>query len=82
MFLAKPCSLANRLIESSDSPIFLISPQMLMVLLVLVKWPESSSSAKARPIEAWSLAWMMRLEAELLHHSGLRLLMVEVRIWF
>lgn len=68
MFFARPISLDNRLIESSDSPMRLISPQMLIVLDVPVKWPWSSISANERPIDAWSFAWMIRFEAELVVH--------------
>lgn len=51
-FFAKPNSFASRLMESSDSPMRLISPQMLIVFDVPVRLPWSSNSARDNPMEA------------------------------
>lgn len=64
MFFARPSSLDNRLIESSYSPMRLISP-LLIVLNVPVKWPWSFIFVNERPMDAWSLTWMIRFEAVL-----------------
>lgn len=65
-FAKRPSFLANRAMQSSDSPIILIAPQMAYVFDVAVMIPVAgSTSAMLKWTEAWSLAWMIRLLAEL-----------------
>ena len=65
-FAIMPSFLANRLRQSSDSPILRIVPQIAYVLDVPVILPVfSSTSAMLSWMEAWSLAAMIRLLAEL-----------------
>ena len=65
--LAKiPSRLLKWLIESSDSPICLIDPQMAYVVYLPVMVPRTgSTSAMLIWIEAWSRALMIRFDAEL-----------------
>ena len=61
-----PSFLASRLMQSSDSPIRRMAPQTAYVLYAPVMRPvDSSTSAKLSWIDAWSLAAMIRLLAEL-----------------
>lgn len=61
-----PSFLANRPMQSSDSPIIRMDPQMAYTLEVPVMLPVlGSTSTRFSCTEAWSLAWMMRLLAEL-----------------
>lgn len=58
--------LAKRAMQSSDSPIPRIAPQMAYTFDVPVMIPVfGSTSATLSWTEAWSLAWMIRLLAEL-----------------
>lgn len=65
-FARRLSRLANRLMQSSDSPIMRMAPQIANTFEEPVMIPVlGSTSAKLIWTEAWSLAWMMRLLAEL-----------------
>merc|ERR1719220_654368 len=69
-FAIMPSFFANRLRQSSDSPVLRIVPQIAYVLDVPVILPVfSSTSAMLSWMEAWSLAAMIRLLAE--HFLGM-----------
>lgn len=73
-----PSFLANRPMQSSDSPIIRMDPQMAYTLDVPVMLPVlGSTSTRLSCTEAWSLAWMMRLLAELEDNKKIRF---EVRL--
>ena len=75
-----PSFLANLLRQSSDSPIRRMAPQMAYVLLVPVIRPVSgSTSAKFIWMEAWSLAAMIRFEAELRRNKRSS---VKILVWY
>lgn len=65
-FARRPSRLAKRAMQSSDSPIMRMAPQIAYTFVLLVMMPVcGSTSAKLSWTDAWSLAWMMRLLAEL-----------------
>merc|ERR1712045_876504 len=65
-----PSFLASLLMQSSDSPMRRMAPQMAYVFQVPVILPVSgSTSAMFIWMEAWSLAAMMRFDAE--HFLGM-----------
>lgn len=65
-FVNMPSFLVSRTMQSSDSPILLIAPQTTYILEVSAARPVAgSTSAMTSCTEAWSLAWIRRLLAEL-----------------
>lgn len=69
-----PSRLANRTIQSSDSPIIRMAPQMAYTFDVPVMEPVfGSTSTMLICTEAWSLAWMIRLLAELHKHININI---------